>query len=202
MRRLLLLLTGAVWLAAAPRPGAFSRGYDVERYRIELSFDEAAHSFRGETTITLLVLQDGFAVCELDAETFRVTSVRDAQGELRFEQAPGKLTVHLRRPHRRRERAAFTVAYEARNVKVDPVPYGMMPGYDLGISFKDESPDHPRLINTLSFPEGARHWFPANDHPADKAASEIIATVREGDTAIANGKLVSTTKTPAGTRFH
>ncbi len=202
MKRLLLLSAGAVWLAAAPRPGAFSRGYDVERYRIELSFDEAAHSFRGAATITLLALQDGFTVCELDAETFRVTSVRDAQGELRFEQPPGKLTVHLRRRHRRRERTVFTVAYEARNVKVDPVPYGMMPGYDLGISFKDESPDHPRLINTLSFPEGARHWFPANDHPADKAGSEIIATVREGDTAIANGKLVSTTKTPAGTRFH
>ncbi|HBY60141.1 MAG TPA: aminopeptidase, partial [Solibacterales bacterium] len=139
---------------------------------------------------------------ELDAETFRVTSVRDHRGGLRFEQSPGKLTVYLRRPHRRRERAIFTVAYEARNVTVDPARYGMMRGYDLGLSFKDESKDHPRLINTLSFPEGARHWFPSNDHPADKAASEIIATVREHDHAIANGRLVSVTRTPAGARFH
>lgn len=202
MRRLLLLSALAAWLGAAPRSGAFSRGYDVQRYRIELRFDEAARSFQGTARITLLPLRDGFEACELDAETFRVTSVRDGQGELRFEQPPGKLTVHLRRPHRRQEMAVFTVAYEARHVSVDPVKYGMMQGYDLGLSFKDESPDHPRLINTLSFPEGARHWFPSNDHPADKAASEIIATVREGDQAIANGRLVSVTKTPAGTRFH
>lgn len=202
MRRLFLLSAAAAWLAAAPRPGAFGRGYDVERYRIELRFDEATHSFQGTTRITLRPLKDGFEACELDAETFRVTSARDDRGELRFEQRPGRLTVHLRRPHRRREKTAFTVAYEARNVSVDPVKFGMMPGYDVGLSFKDESPDHPRLINTLSFPEGARHWFPSNDHPADKAASEIIATVREGDQAIANGRLVSVTRTSAGTRFH
>jgi hypothetical protein len=43
--------------------------------------------------------------CELDAETFRVTSVRDDQGEPRFDQPPGKLTMQLRRLHRRREKA-------------------------------------------------------------------------------------------------
>jgi aminopeptidase N len=202
MRWLILLPAVAAWLAAAPRPVAFSRGYDVERYRIELQFDEATHTFQGTTTIALLPLADGFRICELDAETFRVTSVRDDRGELRFEQPPGKLTVHLRRPHGRQERTVFTVAYEARNVSVDPQKFGMMQGYDLGLGFKDESPDHPRIINTLSFPEGARHWFPSNDHPADKAASEVIATVRQGDQAIANGRLVSVTKTPAGTRFH
>jgi aminopeptidase N len=202
VNRLLPLLAGALSLAAAPRQDPFRRGYDVERYRIELRFDEAAHSFMGETRITLLPLKDGFDTCELDAETFLVTSVRDDQGKLRFEQSPGKLAVHLRRPHRRLDKAAFTVVYEARNVSVDPAKYGMMPGYDLGLSFKDEAPGHPRLINTLSFPEGARHWFPSNDHPADKAASEIIATVRDGDQAIANGRLVSATRTDAGTRYH
>lgn len=154
MRRLLFLQALAAWLAAAPRPGAFSRGCDVQRYRIGLRFGEAARSFHGSARITLLPLRDGFEACELDAETFRVTSVRDGQGELRFEQTPDRLTVHLRRPHRRQEKAVFTVACGARNVSVDPVKYGMMQGYDLGLSYKDESPDHPRLINTLSFPEG------------------------------------------------
>ncbi|HBY60140.1 MAG TPA: hypothetical protein DEH78_09980, partial [Solibacterales bacterium] len=66
MRALVLLSAAAACLAGAPRPGAFSRGYDVERYRIELSFDEAARSFRGTTRITLLPLQHGFEACELD----------------------------------------------------------------------------------------------------------------------------------------
>ena len=43
MKRLLLLTAGAVWVAGAPRPGAFSRGYDVERYRIELGRPLAGH---------------------------------------------------------------------------------------------------------------------------------------------------------------
>ncbi len=202
MNRLALLAAAAAGLAAAPPPPGFARGYDVERYRSELRFDEAARSFHGLTAISLLPLRDRFATCELDAETFRVTAVTDSQGELRFAQSPGKLTVHLRRPHRRGEKITFTVAYEARQVSVDPMKFGMPKGYDLGLSFKDETPDHPRLINTLSFPEGARHWFPANDHPADKAASEIIVTVRDGDQAIANGRLASVTPTPAGTRFH
>jgi aminopeptidase N len=202
VRRLLPLLAAAACLAAGPRHDPFSRGYDVERYRIELRFDESTHTFQGETRITLLPLKNGFNSCVLDAETFRVTAVSDDEGALRFDQQPGKLTVRLRRPHRRHEKATFTVAYEARNVQVDPTRYGMMEGYDLGLSFKAETPDHPPLINTLSFPEGARHWFPSNDHPADKAASEIIATVRDGYQAIANGKLVSVSKTDAGTRFH
>ncbi|MCU0246696.1 MAG: hypothetical protein MUC42_08980 [Bryobacter sp.] len=200
MKRLLPLLAAAA-LAAAPRPEPFARGYDVERYRIELRFDEGTHSFFGETRITLASLRDNFSTCELDAETFRVTSVKDERGRLRFEQPSGKLAVHLRRPLRQGEKTVLTVAYRADKVRVDPTKFGMPPGYDLGLSFKDASPTHPRLINTLSFPEGARHWFPANDHPADKAASEIIATVRKGDHAVANGRLASVTETKAGTRF-
>ncbi len=205
MTRLVPLLAAAASLAhlsgEAPRRFERSRDYDVEHYRIELRFDEKAHSFQGQTVITLWPLRDGFDTCELDAETFTVTAVKDQQGSLRFQQKPGKLLVWLRRPHHYREKLAFAVDYDARNVNVDPEKYGMAKGYDLGLGFKDETPEHPRLINTLSFPEGARHWFPSNDQPSDKATAEIVATVKQGDQAIANGRLASVTRSGADSRF-
>ncbi len=108
----------------------------MEHYRIELRFDEKTHSFWGETRVSLWPLKDGFEVCELDAETFAVTAVRDDVGALRFEQKPGKLVVRLRRPHLYRDKTAFTVYYRARNVNVDPEKYGMAKGYDLGLGLQ------------------------------------------------------------------
>lgn len=202
MTRLPLLFLAAAALQQPPRSVERLRDYDVEHYRIELKFDERTHSFEGKTGITLKPLKDGFDSCPLDAETFKVLSVRDTRGPLRFEQPPGQLIVHLRQPHGKGERLSFTVAYQARNVSVDPEKFGMPAGYDLGLGFKAPTPTNPRLINTLSFPEGARHWFPSNDHPADKATAEIIATVDESYQAIANGRLKGVTRGARTRTFH
>ncbi|MEY2421582.1 MAG: hypothetical protein QOI95_1649 [Acidimicrobiaceae bacterium] len=48
----------------------------------------------------------------------------------------------------------------------------------------------------LNEPEGASTWYPANDHPSDKATYTFHITVPEGVTAVANGDLVG--KTPHG----
>lgn len=197
LRSLVLLigLAAMAWpaqedLNARPRRFERAHDYDVLHYRIRLSFDEAARAFQGETQIRLRPLRDGFDTVVLDAETFRVTSA----GPLRFEQTPGKLTIHLSRPHRYHEELTVTVSYRAENVAIDPVRYGMPKGYGLGLSFKPATASHPRLIHTLSFPEGARHWFPCYDHPSDKATHEIIATVDAGYQVIANGVLRSVTE--------
>ena len=39
-------------------------------------------------------------------------------------------------------------------------------------------------------PDGARYWFPSNDHPRDKATFRFEITVPQGLTAVANGVLV------------
>ena len=191
-------LAAAAWSAqedplVRPRRAERSRDYDVLHYRIQLSFDEPARAFQGETRIRLRPLRDGFDTVVFDAETFRVTSA----GPLRFEQTPGKLTIHLGRPYRYHEELTVTVSYRAENVAIDPTRYGMPKGYGLGLSFKAATASHPRLIHTLSFPEGARHWFPCQDHPNDKATHEIIATVAASYQVIANGVLRSVTENRA-----
>ena len=42
-------------------------------------------------------------------------------------------------------------------------------------------------------PQGSPTWFPSNDTPKDFATFEFEITVPEGKTALANGRLVSTT---------
>jgi aminopeptidase N len=186
-----------VWSRPQRRPPA--RTYDVQHYRIALRLDDETRSFLGETTITLSPLQDGLRTVHLDAETFTVTAVRDAKGKrVPFVQKEGGLDLELPRPVARGREVAFTVAYEARNVHIDPTQYGMAADYPLGLDFRDETPDNPRLVETLSFPTGARHWFPCFDHPSDKATSEVLATVRKDWRVLSNGSLVSTTNDPGG----
>ena len=120
-----ILQPGQVDVYSRPAQYQRSSDYDVLHYRIKLSFDEPTRSFWGETRITLRPPRDEFDVCTLDAETFKVSEVRDDRGApLDFNQEPGKLTVHLRKPYGYHEQLSFTVFYRAENVTVDPEKYG------------------------------------------------------------------------------
>ena len=175
------------------------RNYDVLHYTIRLRFDAGAKTFWGENTITFAPLDDGFRECVLDAESMKILSVTDAQGmALKFKQHPRSLTVQLGAPRSRGEKISFTIAYVARDPRPDPLKYGMPADYHLGLTFWPETPDHPPLISTMSFPEGARHWFPSNDVPADKATSDIFITVDEKQRAVSNGRLVEVKEDKAG----
>ncbi len=179
-----------------------SREVDVGHYRIELTLEQEDRSFRGRTTITFSSLRDDLERVRFDAETFVVRAVSGADAaSLPFEQANGTLAIGLSRPLRYGETTSVTVTYDAKDVDVDPEKYGMSAGYDLGLDFKPETASHPALVNTLSFPEGARHWFPCYDHPNDRATQETIVTVRDDYRVLSNGRLVETRDGPEkGTR--
>lgn len=177
---------------ARPRRFERSRDYNVLHYRITLRFDEEQKTFWGENTVTLTTLADDFSTCMLDAELLKVTSVFDEQAQpMQFTQTDSSVSVTLGRAYQYGDTITFTIAYFSANPEPDPKKYGMSPDYDLGLDFKDATSDNPRLLNTLSFPEGARHWFPCNDQPNDKATNELIVTVRREYSAISNGRLLS-----------
>ncbi len=165
-----------------------SREFDAIHYRIKLRFDEDKKMFWGETRITLRPLSDGFEKCFFDAEKFIVSSVKDQSGQpLEFHQGNGKIVVSLGQTYDYGDELSVTVFYFAKDC-------GASRNFPLGISFVEATEAHPRLIQALSFPNGARHWFPCYDHPNDKATIEVIATVNEDYKALSNGKLVSVTK--------
>lgn len=165
-----------------------SREFDAIHYCVKLRFDEDRGKFWGQTTITLCPLNDHFETCSFDAEKFAVSVVRDQSGRaLAFQQADGKITVSLGQTYAYGDELSVTVEYSAEDCRASK-------GFPLGISFVEASERHPRLIQALSFPNGARHWFPCYDHPNDKATIEVIATVRDDYKALSNGKLVRITE--------
>jgi len=155
-----------------------SRSFDALHYLIRINLDLERKAFSGVTTITLSSLEKSLAACDLDAEEFTVTSVVGEDGSpLTFDQTDRRLTVRLPRPLAFGEIVSFSCAYHGRDPKI-------------GLKFMEENEDHPRIVFSDSFPENVHHWFPCFDYPNDKATNEIVATVKQGLKAAANGRLV------------
>jgi len=162
-----------------------SQSYDAIHYLIKLGVDMDRKTFGGETTVTVASLRDGLKAVVLDAEEFKVTSVRSDYGDpLAFSQSETELAVTLPRPAKLGERATFTVAYAGRDPKI-------------GLRFAEASADNPKLVFSDSWPENVHHWFPCYDYPNDKVTNELVVTVQAGNKVAANGRLVGVTEDKA-----
>ena len=162
---------------------------DVQHYDINLKIHDHIKSFDAITSVEFQVLKPYLDEIELKAETFRVTSVSDGDDQLKFIQRNGSLWIQPVEQPRIGEELKYTISYQSDGKIADPSEYGMGGVKVLGLGFFDESEDNPALVRTHSFPEGARHWFPSNDHPADKATSKITTTVRSDWKVLSNGIL-------------
>ena len=162
-----------------------TRTYDALHYLIKLKIDLDRKAFEGETTVTLASLRDGLAAVALDAEEFKVTSVRSDYGDaLAFTQSDTELLVTLPKPAKWGERVTFTVAYAGRDPKI-------------GLRFAEATPDNPKLVFSDSWPANVHHWFPCYDYPNDKVTDELVVTVPAGNKVAANGRLVGVTEDKA-----
>ncbi|HUG74848.1 MAG TPA: M1 family metallopeptidase [Acidimicrobiia bacterium] len=56
-------------------------------------------------------------------------------------------------------------------------------------------------VHVVAEPDGARTWFPGNDHPADKATFAIDVTVPEPFVVVSNGRPVPVIETADGRTF-
>lgn len=167
--------------------------FDVKHYRIALFLDEPTRSLSGETDVTFASAIEALGEVVLNAESFTVHEVARNDRPLVFSHQDGRLEITLDRALAKGEEATLTVGYSVADIDIDSAAYGMGAGYDLGFTFQPETPSNPAMIHTLSFPEGARHWFPSFDHPSDWATHETIIEVREAYRVVANGALVSDT---------
>lgn len=176
--------------------------FDILHYRIALDLDETTRSMDGQATIRLTAEREISRV-GLDAETYQVESVRVAGDDLDFVHEDGWLDISLAQPLSAGDTIELEIAYGGSGIDVDATRYGMPASYDLGLDFKAQTDANPELINTLSFPEGARHWYPSTDHPADRATFELLATVRADWRVLSNGRLLGISDGPrSGTRTH
>jgi hypothetical protein len=152
-------------------------GYDVRHYTLDLGYDPPTDTLTGVATITARATQDlsrfdldldGLTVREVKVDGRSATWSRDGQ-ELVIVPARG-----LRRYH------SFTVV-----VRYDGVPETINDLF--GISGFIHTDDGQIIAGQ---PHGAATWFPANDHPIDKASYTFNVTAPNGLEVIANGVLV------------
>lgn len=165
-----------------------SHNYDVQHYRIELTFDWTKQSVSGETTITFQPFVSDVKEIEVDAGDMTIKSVKLAGGApLKFRYADNeKLYVTLDR--------AYSVGQD---VSV-AISYGATPKQGLTfITPTETDPTRPYQIWSQGEARTNHYWFPCYDYPNDKATSELIATVDEKFQVVSNGSLVEARRDPA-----
>jgi aminopeptidase N len=136
-------------LAQAARPD-FNRAqiYDVQHYRIKVSFNSPKKEVIGDTTVSLKPLKEGLSVVELDAVdlSFRSVTLDPAGIDLQFKTDKRKVNVTLDRSYGPSDTIAIRFKYTARPAK--------------GVYFVKADTGRSAQIWTQGEPDEARHWFP------------------------------------------
>ncbi|GAA2489757.1 M1 family metallopeptidase [Winogradskya humida] len=156
-------------------PSAGNGGYDVGRYDLKLRYEPSSGRLDGTATITATATQNlsGFHL-DLTGLTVREVTVNG----LTAVTSASSAEVAVAAPTGIKRGKKFTVV----------VSYGGTPR-EIKTPVVGPGGWHRTARGTyaLGEPFSAGAWFPANDHPADKAAFALEMTVPQGLTAISNG---------------
>ena len=154
-------------------------GYDVQHYDLELTYDPATDRLTGMATITAVATQD-LSAFNLDFIGMKLRSLTVNGTSVKTTRQKQELTVKLGTGLT--NGSAFTVV-----ARYDGVPE---PIVEAGLGELGFLPTEDGAI-VQGEPHVAATWFPANDHPRDKASFAFHITIPTGLEAIANGVLVS-----------
>jgi aminopeptidase N len=167
-------------------PELGNTGYDVQHYELRLVLDPAQVYVDARVTIEALTTNEDIAQISLDFVGYEIEELSLNGEAAAFTRAERKLLVEF--PEALSEGEIFTldVIYRGQPVfETSPfVPF--IP--HLGLQFPETGDNGS--IYAVSEPDGARYWFPCNDHPRDKAAFRFQLGVPEGLTGAANGVLL------------
>ena len=161
----------------APRLG--NTGYDVLQYTLALAIDPERETISGMATVKAVATLPNLSRLSLDysgPEIRRLTV--DAQ-ETVYQRQGIKLYVDLPRLVAEGETFTVVAAYGGHPQQVQSE---FLDFISLGMHFVDG------MAFVASEPDGARSWFPCNDHPRDKALFRFEITVPRGYIVAANGQ--------------
>lgn len=159
-------------------------GYDVQRYTLRVALRPGVTALEAKARIELQSTQPNLRQAPLDFVGFEIDSVTVDGAAAEFGRLEKKLLVNLPTALAVGAPATIEVTYHGAPVQ-EPSAYVPFISH-LGLQFQ---PDH---IYVVSEPDGARYWFPANDHPRDKATFRFEIIVPPGQTGVANGSLIET----------
>lgn len=173
--------------------------YDQRNIKLDLRFDWEHEQAIGTATITFAPTIKDLRRVEFDAAYLTVSGVTMAAGvPLKFDYVASreKLGIELDRAYQPNDEVTIVVSYHTDRPPAEKAAGGGM----VFIKPRPDDPNRPKQIWTQGEAETNHYWFPCFDHPNDFVTSEIVATVEKPLTVISNGKLLSTTDNPDGTR--
>lgn len=163
-------------------------GYDVLHYDVRVTMVMSTGRLRGVTKVTARATQD-LTSLHLDL-LVPVRGVRVGGAPARWSRPhPHELRVVPARAVPAGERFRVRVSYS---------------GFPAALSYLGERPwlGNGHEVLAMGEPHIAPWWFPANDHPSDKAPFDVRVRVPRGQQAVSNGRLVSRTPGERWTTYH
>jgi aminopeptidase N len=164
-------------------PELGNAGLDVEHYHLALTVDPDTGVIDAATAQLTVTALATLAEVHLDLIGLEVTEARIAGKPVATRRDGPKLVMAPGSPIPEGTRFVVTVDYRG-----TPEPF-FIPGTDFRAGWVVTAEG----LHVIGEPDGARTWFPGNDHPSDKATFTISATVPEPFIAVSNGVLRSTT---------
>ena len=162
-------------------------GYQVEHYDLDLSFEPDSGQLDGVAVIDARATQD-LSRFDLDLQQLTVTKVTVDGLTAGFSRNGQELIITPARGLPNRSRFRVEVSYGGTPQPLGgDTPYGFVPTDDGAV--------------VLSVQDGASTWFPANDHPSDKATFAFSVRVPKALGVVANGRLVSRRTVGESTTF-
>jgi hypothetical protein len=150
-------------------------GYDVEHYLLQVRYEPGSDQLNGVATLSARATQN-LSRFNLDFDGLDISAVEVDGCAATWSRADGELTITPERGLP--DGAPFEVL-----VRYAGVPQSFP---ELGISGFIHTAEGAIVAGE---PHSATSWFPANDHPRDRAAYTFEITVPEGLEVIANGAL-------------
>ncbi|MEU8245300.1 M1 family metallopeptidase [Nonomuraea sp. NPDC048916] len=162
-------------------------GYDVAHYDLAIGYTPATKHLDGVATIDAKAAER-LSRFNLDLAGLKVRAVSIDGAAATFSRRGDELTVVPARPLAQGAGFKVKVAYSGR-------PQPLKDSSNLGTFGFIPTADGAFVACE---PNGAKTWFPANDHPADKATFDFRITVPKGLTALANGEMAGKPTTSGG----
>jgi aminopeptidase N len=162
-------------------PQAGNGGYDVSSYDIELRYEPRTNRFRAGTRTTILaeVTQPaGLSRFHLDFRGPAITGLEVNDAGATYAREGQELVVDPAAPLPHGSTMEVVLRYRGEPSEVTD-PDGSLEGW---VRTDDGS-------FVVGEPQGSPGWYPANDHPSDKALFAISVEVPRGYKAVSNGTL-------------
>jgi len=181
---------GAAGIGDIYYPSLGNGGYDVSAYDLDLEYS-ANGSVSSSITIDARATEN-LSSFNLDFSGWEIERLTVNGEPTAFQRSVDELIIG---PVEIPAGEVFAVAMDYRGVPAPkesdatPFPIGWFSG-----------PSGEQFV--VAEPDAAHSWFPANDHPLDKAVFSFAVTVPDGFSAAANGDLVDVVEHPTTSTFY